>query len=721
MAFTCGFFNSDRGDRKYNAEQISAIFDGIIADGVFATIGDHMMVTPGTGMQVLVGTGKAWFDHTWNVNDSLYSLEIAKSDVTLDRIDAVVLETNHSDSVRFNGFKVIRGAMSSTPVKPTLTNTETIHQHPLAWIRVKAGATAITASMIENAVGKTECPFVTGVVKVTNIDDIFNQWNGEFDEWFANLKTQLSGDVAANLQRQIDENREAISTSGYYFEDEPVPYADKFHTAETDTEFPIEIYKAVHSYSPRSNSDQRYIYGNTLYVVGDAIVKSVNDPTIIQRIFGYDFENNNKILDIDIGPELSSYIKTTFPHDKTDNASMTIGYGSGCTRETMFWCVQVQMNSSSSVTYKYIMVYLDVNTHQISFSAKEYLPVRSPGNHNLSLYLLEGFNASFLNIMDKTFTRVKSIPSTNIPGVDASYQFDVQRIDGDIVYVALKSSDTSKPKLHYCSKNYGDTWSKLNFPTPNETYWFMYNPIDDLMYFTNNFKSLFSFDGTTLTEINIGIAGTSISNHWSRNFNNTTITIYSTTYSAAPQSSTIYKLINGTLIKIAEIEYPYSLGFSQEFILENGTPIYMDYNTGIVYRGTSSGKKKVFKGAAPYGILYEKYELGRLTPIELFWDTKFISISNENGIAYQIPIDLPKNMLPPTTRWPTSTCMEANRNNEYGYVRGNSRYVTYGGSGELRSDPVDIRIDHQNRLPDRLLVTFTSDCSISLVRMIKKG
>lgn len=216
MAFTCGFFNSDRGDRKYNAEQISAIFDGIIADGVFATIGDHMAVTPGTGMQVLVGTGKAWFDHTWNVNDSLYSLEIAKSDVSLDRIDAVVLETNHSDSVRFNGFKVVQGSPSADPIRPSLTRNELINQHPLAWVRVKAGATAITASMIENAVGKTECPFVTGVVEVTSIDDLFNQWEGEFDEWFANLKTQLSGDVAANLQRQIDECKASKETKALY-------------------------------------------------------------------------------------------------------------------------------------------------------------------------------------------------------------------------------------------------------------------------------------------------------------------------------------------------------------------------------------------------------------------------------------------------------------------------------------------------------------------------
>ena len=136
MAFTCGFFNSENGDRKYNAEQMSAIFDGIIADGVFTTIGDHMAVTAGTGMQVLVGTGKAWFDHTWNVNDAAYPLTIAASDVTLSRIDAIVLETNHSDSVRLNKLRVVQGTVASSPVKPTLTNSEKVHQHPLLMVNL---------------------------------------------------------------------------------------------------------------------------------------------------------------------------------------------------------------------------------------------------------------------------------------------------------------------------------------------------------------------------------------------------------------------------------------------------------------------------------------------------------------------------------------------------------------------------------------------------------
>ena len=210
MAFTCGFFNSENGDRKYNAEQMSAIFDGIIADGVFTTIGDHMAVTAGTGMQVLVGTGKAWFDHTWNVNDAAYPLTIAASDVTLSRIDAIVLETNHSDSVRLNKLRVVQGTMASSPVKPTLTNSEKVHQHPLAWVTVAPGVTQIAASAIENAVGTSACPFVTGIIATTDIDDLFAQWNGEFDEWFDNLKAQLSDNVVANLQRQIDANKTAI-------------------------------------------------------------------------------------------------------------------------------------------------------------------------------------------------------------------------------------------------------------------------------------------------------------------------------------------------------------------------------------------------------------------------------------------------------------------------------------------------------------------------------
>lgn len=205
MAFTCGFFNSQNGDRKYNAEQMSSIFDGLIKDGVYDTIGDIFAVTPGTGMQVLVGSGRAWFDHTWNNNDAQYPLAITAADVSLPRYDAVVLETNHSDTVRTNRLRVLTGTPASNPVKPTMTSTANVKQHPLAYVKVTAGATAITQSMIQVVVGTSECPFVTGIIETAQIDALFQQWNGEFDEWFENLKAQLSDNVVANLQGQIDQ------------------------------------------------------------------------------------------------------------------------------------------------------------------------------------------------------------------------------------------------------------------------------------------------------------------------------------------------------------------------------------------------------------------------------------------------------------------------------------------------------------------------------------
>lgn len=205
MAFTCGFFNSQNGDRKYNAEQMASIFDGLIKDGVYDTVGEIFAVTPGTGMQVLVGSGRAWFDHTWNNNDASYPLAITAADVSLPRYDAVVLETNHSDTVRTNRLRVVTGTPASNPAKPTMASSANVKQHPLAYIKVTAGAKAITQSMIQVVVGTSECPFVTGIIDTAEIDALFQQWNGEFNEWFENLKAQLSDNVVANLQGQIDQ------------------------------------------------------------------------------------------------------------------------------------------------------------------------------------------------------------------------------------------------------------------------------------------------------------------------------------------------------------------------------------------------------------------------------------------------------------------------------------------------------------------------------------
>lgn len=203
MAVTYGFYDSLNHDRLYNAQQMSAIFDGIINDGVFMSVGNQFHTVAGTGMQVIVKSGRAWFDSTWTLNDAEYPLSIDAADVLLTRIDAVVLEVNSEVATRANIIKVVKGTPASTPAKPTLTNTATIHQHALAYVTVAKNTTAITNSMIEIVVGKTETPYITAILQTTDITDLYNQWEDYFQTWFDTVRGTLDGDVALNLQNQI--------------------------------------------------------------------------------------------------------------------------------------------------------------------------------------------------------------------------------------------------------------------------------------------------------------------------------------------------------------------------------------------------------------------------------------------------------------------------------------------------------------------------------------
>lgn len=255
MSVSSGFFNSLNGDRKYNAAQMSAIFDGLIIDGVFASIGTAFAVKAAGGLTVNVGVGKAWFDHTWTVNDSILPMTAPEAEVLLDRIDAVVLEVNGTESVRENTIKFVKGNPSSAPSRPTLTNEGNVHQYPLCYIYRKYGTAVINQADITPMVGTESTPFVTGILQTISLDELLGKWQDELDRftdarsqevddwiaqeesdftawfnkmkadlqqeqtvldqwiaseqadflaWYNQMKDQLSGDVACNLQLEID-------------------------------------------------------------------------------------------------------------------------------------------------------------------------------------------------------------------------------------------------------------------------------------------------------------------------------------------------------------------------------------------------------------------------------------------------------------------------------------------------------------------------------------
>lgn len=202
---TCGFFNSDSASpRKYDAVDFSKLFDGLITDGVFASIGDKLLVKATSGNTVNIGTGKCWFNHTWTSNTDTLPIVCDPAENLLNRIDAIVLEVNSTQSVRDNCFKYIKGAPASEPVKPTLINDTFVHQHALCYITRPKGSTEITQANIENVIGTSETPFITAILQTVSIDELLAQWQVEFDKLLFDRQSQVNTFIAENEKKYDD-------------------------------------------------------------------------------------------------------------------------------------------------------------------------------------------------------------------------------------------------------------------------------------------------------------------------------------------------------------------------------------------------------------------------------------------------------------------------------------------------------------------------------------
>ena len=219
MTVSSGFFNSVNHDRLYDAEQVSSIFDGIIEDGVYESIGEAFMVKPYADGNdtVIVGTGRAWFDHTWTLSDAQFSITLSPPNTLLGRIDTIVIDVDRRDNVRANSIKCIEGDYGTEPTAPTLLNEELHKQYPIADIKVNPGVSGvISAYNITYRVGTEACPLVTGPLEALNITNYFKQMESEFDIWFEGVKDILDENVAMDLQNQINELRhnQTVSEDG---------------------------------------------------------------------------------------------------------------------------------------------------------------------------------------------------------------------------------------------------------------------------------------------------------------------------------------------------------------------------------------------------------------------------------------------------------------------------------------------------------------------------
>ena len=80
MAFYSGFFNSKGLDRTYTAEDFTSYLSSIICNGILDTYGQMFKLTAAnSGLGVVLGTGKAWINGHYFINDSRYVIHSRKA------------------------------------------------------------------------------------------------------------------------------------------------------------------------------------------------------------------------------------------------------------------------------------------------------------------------------------------------------------------------------------------------------------------------------------------------------------------------------------------------------------------------------------------------------------------------------------------------------------------------------------------------------------------
>ena len=317
------FFNSvldQEGvpDRPFNADDFARYFGTLIKNGVFPNPSTNFQcIADQETMSVKMEAGIAWIDGHLRYDDNVHILEIDTADSVLDRIDRIVLRKDVLD--RDIHWVVKKGEMSGKPVAPTLQRDENAWELGIADVKVAHGTVSISQSMVTDTRLNTElCGLVTGVVTQIDTTTLFNQleqwkkeyieatntWTTEqeqaflnwkklfetaatnwrageeqkFQEWLDSIKGILSGDVAGNLQLEIEKlkkNKENRATR--YTE---ILIAEKWsgQTYSLEDKYPSSMYDLEIELNGSATKDIAKVWGRVIPVTdegGKNIIKSL--------------------------------------------------------------------------------------------------------------------------------------------------------------------------------------------------------------------------------------------------------------------------------------------------------------------------------------------------------------------------------------------------------------------------------------------------------------
>ena len=208
-----GFFPSSGGDRKYKTAHIAAITDALFHSGVCQN--DDLTLAPAGAMTAALGAGRALVNGYHYQNDSPLNLTFGYADGTLARIDAVMLRRNVNS--RDIHAVVVPGTPAINPTAPACTRDADAYDLCLYHVRIPAGATAITASMITDRradadlCGYVYCKFAgigTSVMQAA-VDEMISAVSSELN--------QLNAGTAVMTKAQYDPNGSGVDVTAQIY------------------------------------------------------------------------------------------------------------------------------------------------------------------------------------------------------------------------------------------------------------------------------------------------------------------------------------------------------------------------------------------------------------------------------------------------------------------------------------------------------------------------
>lgn len=146
--------------------------------GVFGAEGNLSTSVAPNSMSIEVSDGVGWLSNDkgdgivfWNDSEqasgSKLTLTHDVADSALDRIDRIVVTWETTNYVALPTISILKGAKSSNPVPPTLTNNNVQRQISLAKVYIPAGTVSLSASMVtDERLDPSVCGIVTETIKI---------------------------------------------------------------------------------------------------------------------------------------------------------------------------------------------------------------------------------------------------------------------------------------------------------------------------------------------------------------------------------------------------------------------------------------------------------------------------------------------------------------------------------------------------------------------------